>query len=140
MSTVADLMTAEVVTLDADDDLVQADQLMRLGRMRHLPVVDKDKVVGLITHRDILKAQVTLLARLAGRDKNADDTYISLRARELMNVDPVSVRSDTPAKEAAKMMLNNKFGCLPVIDDGELKGIITEADFLRWSIELAEKA
>ena len=132
---VGDLMTKELITLQADDDLPKADELMRLNRLRHLPVVDGKKLAGLITHRDLLRLQPELLARLGSTGDADEEVFIPLSARDLMNEDVATTTSDTPAVEAAKRLLSQRYGCLPVVDGDELVGIITESDFLKWSIE-----
>lgn len=131
--TVGDLMTRNPLTLGPDDDLVQADKAMRLFRVRHLPVVDEDmRVLGLITHRDILRAQTEVLAKLtAGRTKK----FVSMTARDLMTKNVRTVAADGSAAASAKLMLTTKFGCLPVVEAGRLVGIVTEADFLRWAMK-----
>lgn len=132
---VGDLMTTELITLQADDDLPKADELMRLNRLRHLPVVDGKKLAGLITHRDLLRLQTELLARLGSTGDADEEVFIPLSARDLMNEDVATTTSDTPAVDAAKRLLSQRYGCLPVVDGDELVGIITESDFLKWSIE-----
>jgi len=135
---VGDLMTKELITLGADDDLPKADELMRLNRLRHLPVVDGKKLAGLITHRDLLRLQTELLARLGSTGDADEEVFIPLTARDLMNEDVATTSSDTPAVDAAKRLLAQRYGCLPVVDGDELVGIITESDFLKWSIEQLE--
>jgi len=135
---VGDLMTKELITLGADDDLPKADELMRLNRLRHLPVVDGKKLAGLITHRDLLRLQTELLARLGSTGDADEEVFIPLTARDLMNEDVATTSSDTPAVDAAKRLLAQRYGCLPVVDGEELVGIITESDFLKWSIEQLE--
>ncbi len=132
---VGDLMTKELITLKADDDLPKADELMRLNRLRHLPVVDGKKLAGLITHRDLLRLQTELLARLGNTGDADEEVFIPLSARDLMNEDVATTTSDTSAVDAAKRLLSQRYGCLPVVDGDELVGIITESDFLKWSIE-----
>ena len=123
MYTVSDLMTRHVVTLKETDDLALADTILKLGRLRHLPVVRDRTLVGLVTHRDLIRA-------LAEQRPAAQPAL----ARDVMTREVKTVEPDTSLRRAIKMMLRNKFGCLPVIDsDGSLVGIITEADFLRFS-------
>lgn len=122
MYRVADLMTRTLVTLRESDDLTLADDILALGRFRHLPVVgERGQLVGLITHRDLLR----LFAERVGRDRS------TILAREVMQQHPVTAEPDMPAFEAARWMYENKYGCLPVVDKGRLVGIVTEADFLQ---------
>ena len=128
MQTVAELMTrSHLVTLTETQSLAQAEELLRLHRIRHLPVVRNGKLVGLITHRDLLKASAM---RPAGTLTTASDVMVK---------DVCTVRSNTPTREAVKLMLDNKYGCIPVVGaDGELVGILTEADMVRFAQHLIE--
>jgi len=127
---VRDLMTRDVVTLEEDENLLLADDVMRLGRIRHLPVVGAGrKLVGLVTHRDMLRASVSSLAGI-GRVEDATIKR-AIPVREVMARDVVTIGPDRPAVEAAELLLHRKVGCLPVVDeDGRLVGIVTEADFV----------
>ena len=128
MQTVGELMTrSNLVTLTETQNLSKAEELLRLHRIRHLPVVRNGKLVGLVTHRDLLKAAAQ------------GPSPKPLAASDAMVRDVRTVRSDTPTREAVKMMLDNKYGCLPVVGaDGELVGIITEADMVRYAQHLIE--
>lgn len=132
---VGDIMTTELITLQAGDDLPRADELMRLNRLRHLPVVEGKKLAGLITHRDLLRLQTELLARLGNTGDVDDEVFVPLTARDLMNTDVATTTPETPAVDAAKRLLAQRYGCLPVVENERLVGIITESDFLKWSIE-----
>jgi CBS domain-containing protein len=124
--TVGDFMTRELVTLKESDDLVLAEQILRLGGIRHLPVVRDQKLVGLLTHRDLLRALAAQAAR-------------TTPARDVMTKDPITVRPTTSLVHAARVMLEKKFGCLPVCDgDHALVGIITESDFVRFAADMVQ--
>jgi CBS domain-containing protein len=123
---VADFMTKDLVTVRATDDLALAEALLRLGGIRHLPVVQEGRLVGLLTQRDLLRSGA------AGKP-HARETDV----REAMTADPTTVRPATPLSQAARTMLEHKFGCLPVCDDeGKLVGIVTEADFVRFAADV----
>ncbi|MBL8923650.1 MAG: CBS domain-containing protein [Myxococcaceae bacterium] len=121
---VTELMTNAVLTIRADTPLEQAATEMRLGHVRHLPVVDLDgRVLGVLSSFDVMRA----LAQGNGRTQ----------VRDVMSTQVVTVRDDTSASAAARQMRELKIGSLPVVDaDGRLAGIITETDFL----EVAELA
>ncbi len=125
MQIVGELMTRDVVTLKETQNLAKADELLRLHRIRHLPVVRQDKLVGLVTHRDLLRAAAT----------HANDPAAHpLWAADIMTRDVQTVRPDTPLRKAVTTMLDHKYGCLPVVDEaGCLQGILTEADLVRYA-------
>ncbi|MCP3100828.1 CBS domain-containing protein [Myxococcus sp. K15C18031901] len=128
MQIVGELMTREVVTLKETQNLGKADELLKLHRIRHLPVVRQGKLVGLITHRDLLRAAAT---------HATDPAAQPLWAADIMTRDVTTVLPDTPLRKAVELMLSHKFGCLPVADaDGTLLGILTEADLVRYAQQL----
>jgi CBS domain-containing protein len=127
---VRDLMTAEVTTLGRNDALSIADDVMRLGRIRHMPVVDDDgQLVGIVSQRDLFRGA---LARALGYGAHAQQKILGqLLVKEVMTNDPVTVAPDAPLAEAARLMLQRKIGCLVVVEGGSLVGILTESDFVR---------
>jgi CBS domain-containing membrane protein len=132
---VRELMSSDVVTLTEDETLAHAQACMARGRLRHLPVIRGRKLVGLVTHRDLLAASFSIFADVdAGEQRRV---FATVPVTELMHRDVVTVPSDLPVAEAARLLLDNKFGCLPVVSDGgDLMGIVTEADFLRLTVRL----
>lgn len=130
---VADLMTTDVITLNEDDNLDLAHMEMSLARIRHLPVVRKDRLVGLVTHRDILKAMCSVLAELDALEQS--DVLRGVNVQEIMMPKVETVDPDDNAAEAGRRMLEGKIGCLPVVSNGDkLVGIITEADFVELAV------
>ncbi len=133
---VRDLMTPDVITLREDDDILDAVKTMQYQRIRHLPVVQKDVLVGIISHRDLLRAQ----ARAAARAPTEDTTVAPVQAKDVMTRDVQTVDPDVAADEAAMKLVDGKFGCLPVVDEGKLIGIVTEADVLKWAVGVLASA
>ena len=128
MQIVGELMTRDVVTLKETQNLAKADELLRLHRIRHLPVVRHEKLVGLIPHRDLLRAAAT-----HATDPAAQPLWVA----DVMTRDVQTVRPDTPLRRAVTVMLEHKYGCLPVVDEGGvLQGILTEADLVRYAQHL----
>ncbi len=134
-TTVGDLMTEEVLTLGEAQSLGFATGTMKLARIRHLPVVRDGVLVGLVSHRDLLRAASEAAARAA-----AGEPEERLTAGTLMTTEVRTVAPTLPADEAAMVLLDEKFGCLPVVEDGRLVGIVTEADFLRWAVGVLASA
>ena len=132
---VCDLMTTEVVTLTEDENLAHAQRCMAQGRIRHLPVVRDQELVGLVTHRDLLAASFSVFAEVEASEQRR--IFSTVRVVEIMHRDVVSVPPDLEVSQAARILLENKYGCLPVVDsENGLLGIVTEADFLRLTVSL----
>lgn len=129
---VADLMTRDVATLNQNDKLVIADDVMRLGRIRHIIVVDdQGQLAGLVSQRDLFHSG---LLRALGYGTHAKKQVLeSLLIKEAMHTEVITARSTMPLRGAARLMAEKKIGCLPVVDDGKLVGIITEGDFVAWA-------
>ena len=127
---VSELMRSEIVTLGASDRLDLADDVMRLGRVRHIPVLDDGRVVGIVTHRDLLAAS---LSKALAFDPKQRRTFLhSVDVGEVMTRDVVTVAADATLGEAATLLLGRRIGCLPVVKpDGTLVGLVTETDLLR---------
>ncbi|NJB66909.1 CBS domain-containing membrane protein [Desulfobaculum xiamenense] len=137
MLTVNDLMTRDVFTLRGTDTLKTARSMMSLARIRHIPIVSNSmKFMGLLTHRDILAATLSQFADVDRKTQDEIDSGIPIR--EIMRTDVTAVTPETPLQEAAELLLHHKYGCLPVVDNDELVGIITEADFLKLTIRLMD--
>jgi CBS domain-containing protein len=111
------------------NDLVDlAASLMEWRHIRHVPVEDKDgRLVGLVSHRGLL--------RLLSRGSAAPDAT-AMTVQEIMKPNPISVTSTTPTLEAVETMRRSGIGCLPVVDDDQLVGIVTSYDFLTATASL----
>lgn len=114
---VADWMQRKLITINPQETLRTAWQLLRQHHIRHLPVVEEGRLIGIVTDRDLRQAMPYLL----------DKVHI----REVMTKRVVGVSLDVSIAKAADLMLRNKIGCLPVLEGEVLVGIITESDILR---------
>ena len=131
--TVREIMTTEVITLDEADNLLDIEEGMEHLKLRHLPVVDGKKLVGLLTHRDILRLSAGIhdAADLQKRAWDAEGTFVAA----VMTRDVKTVAPDTPIITAAQSMIEGRFGCLPVVNKKkELLGIVTEHDLLKFLV------
>jgi CBS domain-containing protein len=127
---VRSIMTLDVTTLKRNDKLTLADDIMQLGRIRHLPVLDEEgqQLVGLVTQRDLFRGA---LARALGYGQHAQrKVFDTLLVKEVMSSEVITTTPDTPLVEAARVLLERKIGCLPVLEGGHLVGIVTESDFV----------
>ncbi len=128
---VRDMMTNHVYSLSMEDDLYAVQNLMDEHNVRHVPVVDQDgDLVGLVSMRDLLRAASPSDDELPLEMREA--RMHSRRVSEVMTEEVATTEPDTSLEEAATLMLENKFGCLPVLQGLRLAGILTEADFVRY--------
>ena len=128
--TVKDVMTLKVMTLKMDQQLSLADDVMSLGRIRHLPVLDRDgvNVVGIVSERDLFRGA---LAQAVGYNQRARRKLLDkMKIKDIMTSGVVTTTPNTPLAEAARLLIEHKIGCLPVLKDGHLAGILTESDFV----------
>jgi CBS domain-containing protein len=124
-----DLMTRRIFTIGQDDILEHLEEQMQAFRFRHLPVVENNKLIGLITHADLLRASSTFLSDKA---TERNDLIHKLPAKHIMQRELTTVRPTQTLNEVAIIMWEARIGCVPVTEeDGTLVGIITEADFIR---------
>lgn len=129
--TVGQFMSTDLFTVQPDDLIDMAASVMDWRHIRHVPVEnEKGVVVGLLSHRSLLR-------RLAHRQMSDGVEPISVRS--IMKPNPVTVSPSTPTLEAVKIMRENKVGCLPVVEGGQLVGIVTAQDFLDISAKLFEE-
>ena len=135
---VKDLMSTELITLELSETLELAGEIMKLARVRHLPVVDGDILVGLVTHRDLLKAQVSVLASLSADERSAIESAVNVAS--IMNPEVRTIGPNARAVEAGLLMREHRIGCLPVVEGGALVGIVTEADFLELAVRALQDA
>ena len=125
---VRDIMVKELATLDVNDELSLANDIMRLGRILHLPVVDGTRLVGIISERDLFRS--SLAQALGYGTKATRDIMKTLRIKDVMVAEVVTVSPDSKLCDAVRVMLDKKIGCLPVVEDDRLVGLITETDVL----------
>ncbi len=122
------LMRPDPITLSVTDTLDIADDLMALGRIRHLPVVDGRRLVGIVSQRDLLRAAVSSLLEL-GRAAE-QDWLRKIAVATVMTSRVFTVSPSAPLQAAVEIMIDKKVGCIPVVEDGNLVGILTETDCL----------
>ncbi|HYP76035.1 MAG TPA: CBS domain-containing protein [Polyangiaceae bacterium] len=126
---VRDIMTRKVAVLYVEQNLELAEWGMKELRFRHLPVVEGNRLIGLVSERDLLRASVsTLNSDHALLDDNLKRYFFVC---EVMTTDVITVRPDATLLEAAKLMHERKLGCLPVTEEGGiLVGILTQSDLV----------
>lgn len=130
MPTVRDLMQTEVATLQVSDHLDLADDVMKLGRIRHMPVEDKGRVVGMLTQRDLFRAGISSV--LGFRPTSEREWLSKVVVAEAMTAPALTITPEAPLAEAVRMMIDKRIGCLPVVQDERLVGLLSETDVLRY--------
>lgn len=127
---VREIMMGSPVTLKPEDTLDLANDVISLGRIRHIPVLSDGRLVGLLSERDLIGAAANQIFGLKQKSKSA--LLKTVLIRDIMKKKVVTVRPDTAIRDAAHMMAMKKIGCLPVVIDGNLVGLLTTTDILKY--------
>jgi acetoin utilization protein AcuB len=126
---IKDMMTKNPITIGSEAFVLDARKIMQENGIRRLPVVDKGKLVGIITLHDLLEASPSPATSLSVYEMN----YLlsKMKVKDVMKKNPVTLDPDTPFEEALKIGQTKKIGSFPVLDKGKLVGISTESDIVR---------
>jgi len=139
MHKVKDIMTSEVFVLHATQTLELVRSLMRIKHVRHVPIVDPDNnFMGLMTHRDLLAQTISHMAEIDEKEQEYLDRHIHIM--NIMKTDVLTADPEMDLCTALTLLLDHKYGCMPVVSKGKLVGIVTEADFLGLTLELLRKS
>jgi len=131
---VSDWMTRKVFSVAPEDSITDVIKLMREKKIKHVPVMKKDKLTGILSDRDVLDFSPSSATSL--------DIYeihyllAKTKAREVMKTKVITVTADTPVEEAAMIMFDGNIGCLPVLENGRLAGIISDRDMYRVLVDI----
>ena len=124
---VVDVMTRDPLTVTPTETIGQADELMNTNRIRQLPVAQEKELVGIVTDRDIR----SFLSGSLLESPEARDRALNTEVREIMTTEPITVSPDDDLREAVELMIDEKIGGIPVVDEAEgLVGIVTYVDVL----------
>ena len=135
MMKIDEIMTTDLITIPPDENLATARSLMHDNRIHHLPVVDDDEtLVGLLTLTNVLAATDSVL-----RDKDKRLHAKDVIVKEIMVRDLATVDERASLRQAALFLEKHKIGCLPVVTDKKLRGIVTDTDFVAVAINLLEQ-
>lgn len=131
---VADIMTKKIIALNRKDDLETAEMLFKKHKIRHIPVVQGDSIIGMLSYTDLLRIS---FADAFNENEDEVDTvvYNMFTIEQVMTKNLVCVSSDTPIKEVAQLLAKKEFHALPVVDDGRLAGIITTTDLINYMLK-----
>lgn len=127
---ISEIMTKNVITLHPKDSLYQAEKLFAKHNIRHIPVVENKRLVGMVSHTDLLRISFSSLDR--SDDSVVPILYEMFSIPEIMTRVPVFVEVDTTIKKAAEILARHSFHSLPVLDKGKLAGIVTTTDMINY--------
>lgn len=136
MITVSEIMTTQVTTLDISASISAAKEIMKEEDIRHIPIVNDQRYpIGIVTQRDILKAQPSNLDH--DKSQHIDESKVSVS--EIMTEKVAYTYPEEPLRSAGLKIQKHRYGCLPVMQNDQLVGIITDTDFVGVAIDLIEQ-
>lgn len=127
---VRDVMQTKIVTVSVTERLSTVEEIMTLGRVRHMPVVHGGRLVGVLSHRDLLRASLSELGSFGNEARRA--FLHAIEIAQVMSAPPITIGPGASVRLAARLMADHRIGCLPVVDGEELVGLLTETDVLHW--------
>jgi CBS domain-containing protein len=125
---VGDVMTHDPLTLGPEDSLMRGLETMRMNKIRRIPIMLGEKLIGLLTEGDLKRAEPSTLSE---SEEDFNRVMEGTPVSRIMIKDPVTVDRDALLVDAARTLLGQKFGALPVVADGRLVGILTDVDLMR---------
>ncbi|MCK5638831.1 MAG: CBS domain-containing protein [Flavobacteriaceae bacterium] len=131
---ISNLMTKDVVTLNLTDSLYSAEKRMKVNHIRHMPVVDGEQLIGLLSLSDLQR--ISFIDAYSKEGTEDTPVYNMLSIKDMMIKKPISIYPSTTILEASKLLATKEFHSLPVVEDGKLVGIITTTDLLNFFINL----
>lgn len=131
---VAKIMTTELVLLNLNDDLYKAERLFNKHKIRHIPVTDGKRIVGILSMTDLMRISY---ADVIDEDDDTVESvvYNMFKLPQVMTRVPQTIAADATIKEAASLLSTREFHALPVVDNDELVGIVTTTDVIRYFLE-----
>ena len=131
---ISEIMTQELITISPVDDLVTAEELFKKHRIRHIPVVQGDEILGILSYTDLLRIS---FADAIGPDEEEVETivYNMFSIEQVMAKNVISVPLNATIKEVAKFLTKQEFHALPVVDQGKLVGIVTTTDLIQYLVD-----
>lgn len=130
---VSTIMTKDVIKLKLNDELTKAEGLFKKHKIRHIPVVDGTKVIGMLSYSDLLRIS---FADAVFEDEEIDTVvYDMFDIHQVMTKNIVVVGKETTIKQAAEILAEREFHALPVVDDGHLVGIVTTTDMIKYLLK-----
>ncbi len=130
---VSQIMTKDVVKLTTKNTLFDAEKLFKEHNIRHLPVVSGNQLIGILSYSDLLRIS---FSELSDNEEKVDTTvYNAYTIEQVMAKNPVGVSPDQTVRDVTEILTKQSFHSLPVVENGELKGVITTTDLLKYFLE-----
>ncbi|WP_178990222.1 CBS domain-containing protein [Winogradskyella schleiferi] len=131
---ISTIMSTDIIALNRDDDLEKAELLFKRHKIRHIPVVKEEVVIGMLSYTDLLRIS---FADAVDETETEVDTlvYNMFTIDQVMVKNVVTVTSDTTIKDVAKILATQEFHALPVVDNGLLVGIVTTTDLINYLLK-----
>ena len=128
---ISEIMTKDVITLNHTDDLETAESLFKNKKIRHIPVVSGEQIIGMLSYTDLLRIS---FADAIDEEEDTVDTvvYNMFTIEQVMAKNLISVNSTTTIKEVAEILSKKEFHAIPVVDDNNLVGIVTTTDLINY--------
>ena len=131
---VRDIMTTDVSTLLADEVLLDATLVLARAGLRHIPVMSGDQLVGIVTATDVKHYTPSILSGIPAEEYNR--LMATTPISKIMTRNPITIEPDKTIFEAAQLLYDRRIGCLPVVENGSLKGIVTTTDMLKVLLQV----
>lgn len=131
---ISSIMTTNLITLDVEESLAKAEHLFKKYKIRHIPVIENDKIIGMISLNDILRIS---FADGAYREEEniSSSIYEMFTIRQLMIGNLETVSPDATIKEVAELLMKREFHSLPVVENDRLKGMVTTTDLIKYLLK-----
>ncbi|WCO00702.1 CBS domain-containing protein [Psychroserpens ponticola] len=131
---VSAIMTKNIIAVNRTDDLETAEKLFKQHHIRHIPVVSGDVIIGMLSYTDLLRIS---FADAVNENETEVDTvvYNMFTINQVMSKNVVTISSEVTIKEVAELLAKNEFHALPVVDEGQLVGIVTTTDLINYLID-----
>lgn len=134
-ASISTIMTKDIIVLNKDDDLEKAELLFKRHKIRHIPVVKEEAIIGMLSYTDLLR--ISFADAVDETETEVDSlVYNMFSISQVMVKNVVTVSSDITIKEVAKVLATKEFHALPVVDNGILVGIVTTTDLINYLIKL----
>lgn len=132
---VSTIMTTNVIKLNVTDSLAKAERLFKENKIRHIPVMNGNKIIGMLSYTDLLR--ISFAETIDDEDQIIDVTvYDVFTIEQVMAKNLICISPDTTIREAAEILANREFHALPVTENGNLVGILTTTDLIRYLVNL----